>query len=311
LQGENNLGYHTGNVLDNKGYACMLPTLISTWRKAWSIEPKTTSPDAAFGIVMLADSTDEGWGANVPQMHWAQTANHGIVPNKHLPNTFMAAAHDLADPWDDDCKTGAQCCKDTGKPVDPACGPHRGYLIPGGAGHTEPTTQTAGLTIHPRVKRQVGARLAQAAWSLVYEHPEVAYSGPVISGCALTSENSEGRTLKVKFNSSLLKQWGADEVAVSDYNKTEKASVMWVLINDTVPTDADRNYLYQVRQSWWGDSNRWINCDISADPSDSNAVLVQIPPGVNGEVTAIKYGHSSPNGSPQNGVWRASLYSIW
>jgi hypothetical protein len=47
------------------------------------------------------------------------------------------------------------CCRDTGKPVDPTCGPHRGYLIPGGDGHSEPTTPTIGLTIHPRVKRQV------------------------------------------------------------------------------------------------------------------------------------------------------------
>lgn len=38
-QGENNLGFHTGNVLDNAGYAgyagyaCMLPTMIANWRK--------------------------------------------------------------------------------------------------------------------------------------------------------------------------------------------------------------------------------------------------------------------------------------
>jgi hypothetical protein len=48
---------------------------------------------------MVADSTDEGWGCNVPQLNWAQTANHGVVPNPHLPMTFFAAAHDLADPW--------------------------------------------------------------------------------------------------------------------------------------------------------------------------------------------------------------------
>ena len=35
-QGENNLGFHTGNVLDNAGYACMLPTMIANWRRMWS-----------------------------------------------------------------------------------------------------------------------------------------------------------------------------------------------------------------------------------------------------------------------------------
>ena len=47
----------------------MLPTLIGSWRDAWSVVPGSTAADAGFGIVMLADSTDEGWGCNVPQMH--------------------------------------------------------------------------------------------------------------------------------------------------------------------------------------------------------------------------------------------------
>jgi hypothetical protein len=50
---------------------------------------------------VLTDSTDEGWGNNVPQMHWAQTANMGVAPNRYLPGTFLATAHDLADPWAD------------------------------------------------------------------------------------------------------------------------------------------------------------------------------------------------------------------
>lgn len=60
-QGENNLAFHTGNVLDNAGYSCMLPTMIANWRKMWSQVPGTTRPAAPFGVVMIADSTDEGW----------------------------------------------------------------------------------------------------------------------------------------------------------------------------------------------------------------------------------------------------------
>ena len=46
-------------------------------------------------------------------------------------------------------------------------------------GASKPVTPSMGVTIHPRVKRQVGARLAQAAWSLYYNHPEVAFTGSV------------------------------------------------------------------------------------------------------------------------------------
>ena len=47
-----------GNVLDGAGYACLLPTMIQNWREVWSAEPGTTDPQAPFGIVVLADSSD-------------------------------------------------------------------------------------------------------------------------------------------------------------------------------------------------------------------------------------------------------------
>ena len=161
------------------------------------------------------------------------------------------------------------------------------------------TTHSMGLTIHPRVKKQVGARLAQAAWSLVYGHQDTtAWTGPVISGCSMT-----GTTIKLKFNRTLLQAAGA-AVDVRDYNKTEQASVTWVLIAP-LPADADKNYQYPNRQPWWGDSRDWINVDIAADPADKTAVIVTLPEGVqlgSGKtITAIKYGHQSPKGSPQSG----------
>jgi len=296
-QGENNLMYHAGNVIDRSGYACMLQTLIQSWRAAWSVEAQTTSPTAPFGIVMLADSTDEGWGCNVPQMHWAQTGNIGFAPNEHLPGTFFAAAHDLADPWDDNCWDGAHCCVDTGLPVDPRCGPHRGWLVQRDQypGVTEPVTPTAGLTIHPRIKKQVGARLAQAAWSLVYGHDDVAWTGPVLSGCHV--DNTKHQVV-ISFNSTLLKN---DAVRVADYNKTEEASVMWVLMTTNrtrIPEDAWHNYVYVNRAPWWGDNADWVNVNIASGPV-SNSVIAQLPD--HGEVLAIKYGHGSPKGNPENG----------
>ena len=299
--GENNLPYHAGNVLDHTGYACSLPALIKNWRAMFGIVPGTTSSSAPFGIVQLADSTDEGWGSNVPQMHWAQTANHGVVPNVHLPNCFIATAHDLPDPWADGCWEAAECCISTGRPLDPRCNAqHRGWLKNGGVGD-EPTTHSMGVTIHPRVKYQVGARLAQAAWSLVYGHPEVAFTGPVLSGCSLV-----GATLTVRFNTSLLAK-SSKAVDVSTYNKTEKASVMWVKTTP-LPMDGDKNWAYTNREPWWGDDASWHNIDYIRSKSDATQVVATISEELAAlmkarslSITAIKYGHQSPKGSPQSG----------
>jgi hypothetical protein len=175
-------------------------------------------------------------------MHWAQTANHGVIPNRHLPNTFGTTAHDLADPWADGCWQGPMCCLSTGKPVDARCNlAHRGWLLPHGAytGAGEPVTPSMGVTIHPRVKRPIGERLATAAWSLVYGHQDVPFVGPVISGCKVT-----GSTVLLSFNTSLLK---GGHVVVSAYNESEQASVTWVRTK-ALPGDADKNWLYQNRQ---------------------------------------------------------------
>jgi hypothetical protein len=166
-----------------------------------------------------------------------------------------------------------------------------------------------GVTIHPRVKRQVGHRLAQAAWSLYYNHPEVAFVGPVISGCTIGGTASAGaddgagaggagaNTLTVTFNATLL---GKDKVAVSAYNQSEHASVFWVLVDKQLPADADKNYLYTNRKAWWGDDiSTWKNVNIKAGPT-SNTIVADIT-GITGIITAVRYGHMTPKGSPQSG----------
>ena len=32
-------------------------------------------------------------------MRWSQTGNYGVLPNPALPNTFLAQAYDLGEPW--------------------------------------------------------------------------------------------------------------------------------------------------------------------------------------------------------------------
>lgn len=66
-QGENNLPFQAGNILNGDGYACLLQKMIQNFRDVFP-HSGPDALDAPFGIVTLADSTDEGWGCNVPQV---------------------------------------------------------------------------------------------------------------------------------------------------------------------------------------------------------------------------------------------------
>lgn len=107
--GENDMHIMKGNSLAGTGYACAMPTLISYWRKVWSAEPGTTDPNAPFGLVALPGSGSEG-GPNMGAMNLAQTASYGVAPNPAMPNTFIAQAFDLNDPWGDKSCYGDACC---------------------------------------------------------------------------------------------------------------------------------------------------------------------------------------------------------
>ena len=125
-QGENNAGGLHGNAGTKdqppSGYACMMPKLVSLFRKEWSKEPGTTEPTAAFGIVSLSSHDSEGAkdmasfrckpsptttplrdcrdvSSDGRCSTGAQQGSMGTVPNSLMPNTFMAHAFDLQDPW--------------------------------------------------------------------------------------------------------------------------------------------------------------------------------------------------------------------
>ena len=91
--------YSCGNVLNSTGYACQTLNLIKQWRAVWSATKGTTSATFPFGIATLASGTDEGFPQHMASFRWAQTANHGILPNKDMPNTFVAQGYDIGDPW--------------------------------------------------------------------------------------------------------------------------------------------------------------------------------------------------------------------
>ncbi|XP_048239906.1 sialate O-acetylesterase-like [Haliotis rufescens] len=91
-QGEN-------NAWRPEPYSCQFQALINDWRHKFNKESLgETSATFPFGFVQLAayrqSATTIG---GFPGLRWAQTANHGTVPNQDLKNVFMAVAMDLPD----------------------------------------------------------------------------------------------------------------------------------------------------------------------------------------------------------------------
>jgi hypothetical protein len=228
--------------------------LVEVWRKQWSVVPGTTAPLAPFGIVTLASGGSEG-GDDIGGMRLSQTGNYGTLPSPEMPNTFLAHAFDMGDPWakSPSCM-GWGCC-------------YKSYNASTCAAKTKGkpevcTAACAGLLntsyymgpIHPRIKKPVGERMALAAHNLVYGgrhtriysirmhcihtvactvytlysctvyvlHPGTgAYSGPTISGCSASSTE-----ITLLFNKTLLR---GGSVAVKNYSVS--GSAMHVLVD--------------------------------------------------------------------------------
>lgn len=83
--------------------------MIDLWRTSWSKTKGTTDKLAPFGIVTLASGGSEG-GPDIGGMRWSQTGNYGVLPNLAMPNTFLAHAYDLGDPWQDVSCLNWHCC---------------------------------------------------------------------------------------------------------------------------------------------------------------------------------------------------------
>ena len=219
-QGENNMGGTPGNVLDHVGYGCMLPIMVKSWREAWSVVPNTTDPQAPFGIYTLAAGTSEGHAEKMGAMRWSQTGNYGAAPNDLLPNVFIASGYDVGDPWAKDC--GKQhCCQHTVIEPQPPCS--------GDTRWSQWQTHSFMGPIHPRTKLVISTRAARAAAVLGYGAPGP-YTGPVISGCSLSSDK---KSIEIHFNKTLLTS--TDKVIVQEYNSSDNASAMLVTAMENPP----------------------------------------------------------------------------
>lgn len=206
-QGENDMHNVKGNSIEHVGYGCMMPALVSLWREKWSQVPGTTDPNAPFGLVVLPGSGGEG-GPNMGAMRWAQTANYGVLPNEAMPNTFLAQAYDLDDPWANEICYSWKCCAHNFNKS--ACYPQLTKIgLPNtGCEHYCEVLQSTSIFmggIHPRDKQPVGRRLGLAAAKQVYNIIDDNL-GPTITGCDLS-----GSILTVNFDGAL---------NVQDYNRT-------------------------------------------------------------------------------------------
>jgi hypothetical protein len=184
----------------------------------------------------------------MPEMRQAQTANYGTCPNEAMPNTFLAQAYDLDDPWGDKSCYGYACCRfatwynfttcnrstyASGIPATPTSNICDDYCVA-----LEGTAVYMG-GIHPRNKQPVGSRLAIAAHAIVYNGTGPS-AGPTIESCVMaspssfsssmlasaTSDGTDGITtdnvsasVTVVFSA---KQLGSESVLVKDYNRSTK-----------------------------------------------------------------------------------------
>uniref|UniRef100_A0A8D0G657 Sialic acid acetylesterase n=1 Tax=Sphenodon punctatus TaxID=8508 RepID=A0A8D0G657_SPHPU len=91
-QGEEN------TILNTDLYNCTFPALIDDWRSSFHMgSDGQTQQQFPFGFVQLSTSRRTKIDDSYPRIRWHQTADYGYVPNKKMPNTFMAVAVDLCD----------------------------------------------------------------------------------------------------------------------------------------------------------------------------------------------------------------------
>ncbi|CAJ1423797.1 unnamed protein product [Effrenium voratum] len=179
-QGENDMHGVHGNSALGYGYGCLAQRLVSSWRSLWR------QPEAPFGFVTLAPSGSEG-GNSMGAMRWAQTANFGVAPNPAMPFSFMAQAFDLNDPFSNITCYRKGCCSGSPHGDCNGCGGPGGYCA-----NLSDTNYYMG-PIHPRDKKPVAARLAQAALVVAYG-AQGSFTGPTLAGCRANGENARTTT---------------------------------------------------------------------------------------------------------------------
>uniref|UniRef100_A0A8D0BS21 Sialic acid acetylesterase n=1 Tax=Salvator merianae TaxID=96440 RepID=A0A8D0BS21_SALMN len=85
-------------VMNMDLYNCTFPALIDDWRKTFHEgSQRQTQRYFPFGFVQLCTEHQLHPDDTFSVIRWHQTADFGFVPNKKMPNTFMAVTIDLGD----------------------------------------------------------------------------------------------------------------------------------------------------------------------------------------------------------------------
>lgn len=238
-----------------------------------------------------------------------QTGSFGVLPSPAIPNSVIAQAYDLDDPWGPGAgpciSTEWACCEGKGfwkaAPYNKQTCAGREKIC--AAACKADLTPVAMGGIHPRDKKPLGDRLGKAFFNTWYGGNGPA-TGPTIAGCSLASN-----TLTITFNTTLLK---GDKVIVQDYNKSSTASYLEVQTDpglfcyETIQKDPNcqSNRTYQCERecpSWaggssetnqtamqhWNDSVGWQPLNITA--ATDNTITVDVTPLGNQTVTAVRY----------------------
>jgi hypothetical protein len=199
--------------------------------------------DAPFGVVTLAASGGEG-GADISTMRVAQAGGYGILPNAAMPNTFLAHAYDLSDPFGNISCYKMQCCSNNFNPNNTAQTCH-GCWGAGNYCEVGDATNFYMGPIHPRTKKPVGLRLAQASAAVAYKK-KVAFTGPTLAGCT-----KAGSKITLTFNTTLLGAGGG--IAVQNYSRVQLSSMLDVLVNKSAWCMQIQSHGKKLPNSCWDD----------------------------------------------------------
>ena len=271
-----NCGGTPGSSATGIGYGCQMPRLVASYRQWWSTSTDNgTDARAPFGVVTLAASTSEGNGEKIAALRWSQTGNYGVLPNSALPNTFLAQAYDLGDPWEMSSADDKHCSK---PPRAPDCEPWTtelwdATLLPLAPAVEEDTTPSFMGGIHPRIKSPVGRRLAHALFHSQLGGTE-AFTGPTLAGCTVTSND-----MTLRFNATLLR---GEAVSVGVWESDMSG---WGTIDSSGP-------MMCFPSLGAGDclttTKLWRAVSVRAG-ADASSVILALPVGL-GAPAAVRYG---------------------
>jgi len=130
--------------------------------------------------------------------------------------------------------------------------------------------------LHPRPKKEIGERLAQAAMAVVYGG-KGPVTGPTVSGCAV-----QGNQLSVKWSLS-----GGDALTMKDYMSRNNSQLQVLPAGSPFCMQWDKTYTHcnSTNTSYTSPGTGWVSVDFKQSGASVTADLS----GVKGPIQAVRY----------------------